>query len=99
MVPGTAEILQDQPPLATLQAQQQIWEVLQLQVTGWLKVLTERATQLGNALNRLEALQKTWTSTRAAAQASNAPGAILQEIQAVLSTIEKCAVVPAGAQQ
>ena len=85
---GTAEILQDQPPLATLQAQRQIWQALQFQVTGWLKVLTERATQLGEALNRLEALQKTWTSTRAAAQASNAPGTILQEIQAVLSAIE-----------
>ena len=39
-------------------------------------------------LNRLEALQKTWTSTRAAAQASNAPGTIPQQIQAVLIAIE-----------
>jgi potassium-dependent mechanosensitive channel len=88
LLDGTTEILQGQPPLATLQAQRQIWEAMQLQVTAWLKVLTERATQLGEALDRLEVLQKNWTSTRDAAQAANAPGTILQQIQAVLAAIE-----------
>jgi len=87
LLEGTAEILQDQPPLSTLQTQRQIWEGMQLQMTSWLKVLTERATQLGAALNRLELLQKTWTSTRAAAAVSNAPGTTLQQIQAVLTAI------------
>ena len=87
LLDATTEILQGQPPLATLQAQRQIWDAMQLQVTAWLKVLTERATQFGEALNRLEVLQKTWTSTLAAAQAANTPGTVLQQIQTVLAAI------------
>jgi hypothetical protein len=53
LLQGTTEILQDQPAIATLQAQRQIWEAMKLHANDWLKVVTERAVQTRNALNPL----------------------------------------------
>ena len=72
----TVSILQQQPTLATLQTQQQQWQQIQMQATDWLNVLTEQATLLQDELNRLAGLQKTWSSTRAAVQASKQPGPV-----------------------
>ena len=48
-----AEILRGQPALATIAAQQKVWEERQLQTTRWLNLLTARAAQFQEALNRL----------------------------------------------
>ena len=83
----TARLLQQQPTLDALERQQLLWQQRQIVATGWLNALTERASQLQDVLNRLSELSKTWTSTRAAAQAANAPGPILQQIDNTLSVI------------
>ena len=79
--------LQEQPTLATLQMQQQLWQRIQIETTGWLNKLTEQATRFQDALNRLADLQKTWSSTRAAVQASKQPGPVLQQINTTLAAI------------
>ena len=83
----TVSILQQQPSLATLQTQQQLWQQFQQQTTGWLNVLTQQATRLQDELDRLADLQKTWSSTRAAMQASKQPGPVLQQINSTLAAI------------
>ena len=87
LLEGTTEILQEQPPLATLQMQQQIWQAMQVQTTSWLKVLTESASQLRAALDRMADLRETWTKTEDAARTAKAPGPILQQISTVLAAI------------
>ena len=84
----TAQILRAQPSLDVIAAQQQLWKARQLQTTGWLDLLTQRANQLQETLNRLAGLHATWRQTGAAARAANAPVAILQQIDAVLAAIE-----------
>ena len=53
----------------------------------WLSRLTAQATKLEAALTQLGDLQKTWSSTRAAAQETKAPDPILQQIDATLTAI------------
>ena len=84
----TQKILQELPSLETLQAQQQLWQGTQRQVDGWLGVLTRRAIHLGDALNRLADLQKTWMLTRPSAKASKAPQPILQQISLTITALE-----------
>ena len=81
-------ILQAQPSLDMLQAQQQLWQQRQLQTTTWLTALTLRATHLEQALAHLANLRKTWLETRTAAQASKAPEPILAQIETALTIIE-----------
>ncbi|MGH8064153.1 MAG: hypothetical protein ACRERE_02710, partial [Candidatus Entotheonellia bacterium] len=84
---ATSTMLQGQPTLELLQTQQQLWQRRQLQTMGWLRVLTERATQLQDGLHRLADLHTTWTDTRAAAQLAQAPEPILQRIDATLAAL------------
>ncbi len=84
---ATTNILIEQPTLESLQTQEEIWQRRQQQLSGWLKVLTARAGQLQGILNHLTDLQKTWTDTRAAAQAAKAPESILEQINATLGAI------------
>jgi potassium efflux system protein len=84
----TRTILAAQPPLATIQAQQNLWERRQLRLSKWLNLLTQRATRLQEALNRLEDLRKIWNKTLEAAQASKAPGPTIEEIKTVLTAVE-----------
>jgi small-conductance mechanosensitive channel len=83
----TSEFLQEQAPLATLQAQRQIWEAMKLRGNDWLKVLTERAERLRDALNRMENLQQTWAKTEAAARTAKAPDTIVEQSGAVLASV------------
>lgn len=85
---ATPQLLRGQPSLGMIAAQQEVWKERQLKTTVWLNVLTQRATQLQETLNRLADLQATWRETRAAAQAANAPEAILHQIDAVLAAIK-----------
>ena len=82
-----AEILAAQPTLEELQAEEQLWHEIEAQTSGWLKVLTERAVALREALNQLSDLKETWIKTRDAARASKAPGPVLQQVDEVLAAI------------
>ncbi len=86
-----AEILRGQPALATIAAQQKVWEERQLQTTRWLNLLTARAAQYQEALNRLADFGATWRQTAAAAQAANAPEATAEQIAAVLAAVTETA--------
>lgn len=83
----TEQLLQQQLTLDSIERQQVLWRQRQIVTTGWLNALTGRATLLQAALNRLSELSKTWTATRVAAQTSNAPGPILQQIDDTLTAI------------
>ena len=84
----TVNVLQGQPALATLQAQQLMWQRRQLQITTWLSRLTKRAVELRGTLDRLSRERQTWIQTRDIARAGQAPGQILQQIETVLSAID-----------
>jgi hypothetical protein len=81
---STTTILKTQPALETLQAQGQVWQQRQSQLTAWLNVLTRRAAKLQVALSQLGKLHETWTRTRDAEQSAKAPPPILQQIDATL---------------
>jgi potassium-dependent mechanosensitive channel len=85
---NTTNILQEQASLETLQAQQEIWQQRRSQGTGWLKVLTDRATKLQVALTQLKKLHETWARTRDAEESAKAPPPILQQIDTTLAVIE-----------
>jgi potassium-dependent mechanosensitive channel len=95
---STTNILKEQPSLETLQAQEQLWEQKQQQLTAWLNVLTERATRLQNALNLLKTQQDRWARTRDAEQSPNVPAPILSQIDTTLAAIE-AAQTPLHAQR
>src|SRR5262245_55389386 len=84
---ATSTLLQGQPTLEALQTQEQFWQRRHLQTTGWLHALTERATYLQEVGQRLAALHTTWTATRTAAQQTQAPAPILQQIDATLAAL------------
>jgi potassium efflux system protein len=83
----TSTMLQGQPTLELLQTQRQLWQRRQQQITGWLHVLTERATRLQEVEHRLTDLHATWSATRTAAQQAQAPEPVLQQIDATLAAI------------
>jgi potassium efflux system protein len=83
----TMLILQGYSTLSGLQLQQQLWEQKQLRAKDWLQVLTIRAKQLDNVLGNLAGLQKTWAKTLEVGRASNAPEAILRQIETTTTTI------------
>ena len=85
---STTNLLKDQPSLETLQAQEQLWQQKQQQLTAWLNVLTERTTRLQNSLNLLKTQQDRWTRTRDAEQSANVPAPILSQIDATIAAIE-----------
>ena len=87
-VEAAARILGDQPSLDVLQAQLQRWQQRQLVTAAWLNVLTERATLLQHALNRLADLGSTWSQTKDAAQKASAPAPILLQIDGALAAID-----------
>jgi potassium efflux system protein len=84
----TRAILEAQPPLETIQAQQNLWQGRQLRLSKWLNLLTQRATRLQEALTQLADLQKTWNQTLEAAQASKAPAPTIEEIRATLTAVD-----------
>jgi potassium efflux system protein len=84
----TEQNLQAQPTLEMLQTEQHLWQKSQLDMGRWLNLVTQRATQLQTALSQLQELRKTWTRTLDAARAQQAPDATIQQISAVLPTIE-----------
>jgi potassium-dependent mechanosensitive channel len=84
----TTAMLQDHPTLFALQSRQEHWRELQVKTAGWLKMTTERATQLRGTLHRVDELRKMWTRTLASARAANASGAVDQQIESTIAAIE-----------
>ena len=84
----TKTMLQNQPTLFALQARHEHWRQLQTKIAGWLKVTTERATQLQAALNRVEDLRNVWTRTLASVQAANTTSPIVGQIESTLTAVE-----------
>ena len=84
---ATTKTLTAEPSLDTLQSLQQDWRQRELETKGWLSQLTAHATKLQEALTQLGDLQKSWSSTRAAAQEAKAPDQILQQIDATLTAL------------
>ncbi|MGO9017631.1 MAG: mechanosensitive ion channel domain-containing protein [Syntrophobacteraceae bacterium] len=84
----TRTMLQNQPTLFALQARQERWRQLQLKMAGWLKVTTERAKQLQDALLRVGDLREVWTQTLVSVRVSNASGPVVQQIESTLTAIE-----------
>ncbi len=84
----TSVTLGEQPPLTTIQAEQARWQYRQLQVNGWLTVLTQRAVDLRAAYDVLSRSALTWAQTRDAVQAEQAPAAIVQQVATTLGAIE-----------
>jgi small-conductance mechanosensitive channel len=82
-------LLREHLTLQRLEQHQEIWEQWQRQMTTWLTVITQRATQLEEGLTRLADEQHRWTQTQDAARAAKAPGSILQQITGVLAAIEQ----------
>jgi len=94
----TLSLLPEHPPLATLEAMQELWEKRQLLTTTWLDGLTRRATDLQEALTRLADQHQAWTQTQDAARAAKAPEPVLRQIAGVLDAIE-AAQTPLRAQR
>ncbi len=84
---ATTKSLAAELSLDTLQSLQQDWQRRELETKRWLSQLTAHATKLQEALTQLGDLQKSWSSTRAAAQEAKAPDQILQQIDATLTAI------------
>ena len=61
------------------------WQATRAELMGYVNILTERATGLERALERLSALRETWTRGRADAQASRAPAQVIERIDGVLA--------------
>jgi len=85
---AATSVLQGEPSLDMLQAQQVLWQEREMQSTRWLTALTERATLLDEALGRLAGLRETWLVTREGALVAKAPEPVLGQIGTVLGTVE-----------
>ncbi len=85
----TLKLLEQQPALPTLQAEQQKWQQRQLTFSNWLTTLTTRSKELQDALNQLTGLQSTWSLTLESAKTSNVPTASIQQIDQILAAIGK----------
>ena len=84
----TAVSLGEHTTLTILEAQRIIWQRRLTQVSTWLTLLTHRAVELQGDLARLSQMKVTWIQTRDAAHAAQAPGVVLQQIEATLAAIE-----------
>ena len=85
---GTKTILENLPTLFGLQASQERWLQLQEKIAGWLKVTTERSTQLRDSLQRVDDLRQVWARTLASVRVSNESGPVVQQIESTLWAIE-----------
>ena len=84
----TAATLAEKPSLVILEMQRALWQRRLIQVSTWLTLLTQRASELQADLDHLSQLKATWTQTRKTAQAKQAPEIVLKQITAVLASIE-----------
>ena len=84
----TTASLGGQPSLVTLEMQRSLWQRRLIQVSTWLTQLTQGAGELEADLDNLSQLKAIWTQTRDIAQAEQTPRIVLQQITAVLASID-----------
>ena len=84
---GTRRMLESQPPLGTLDVLGDALRAARLELTGWIEILTRRATQLERDLARLTSVRATWTRARADARESRAPAPVIERIDSVLTLV------------
>jgi potassium-dependent mechanosensitive channel len=63
------------------------WQATRAEISGYVKVLADRATVLEGAMTRLTTVHEIWTRTRADARASRAPAQVIERIDGVLSAV------------
>jgi len=85
---ATMNLLQRQPTITDLQAEQERWHRRESENTAWLTVMTKRSNELQQALERLIDLQKLWSVTLDESKASKAPEPIMQQIAQTLAAIK-----------
>jgi small-conductance mechanosensitive channel len=85
----TTRQLGEHPPGPTLDGLTSQWHTLRAELTTYVNVLAERATVLEGALQRLAALQETWTRARTDARASRTPAQVVERIDGILSAIAR----------
>jgi small-conductance mechanosensitive channel len=88
LLESTTETLKGEPSNPVIERLAQTWQASRLELTGWVQPLTKRAVQLEAALRQLSALRNTWTQTRADAEASRTPAAVVHRVDAILADIE-----------
>jgi potassium efflux system protein len=86
-MPAVLQMLQERPSLSAIQEANQKWQLWQQQLTRGLAVLTAHVSLLQNNLDRIESLRQTWLLTRTAAQASNAPPQLIQQVDGVIESL------------
>ncbi|HEB90816.1 MAG TPA: mechanosensitive ion channel, partial [Deltaproteobacteria bacterium] len=75
------------PPIEVLDDLRREWSSIDQTIRVWADTLTRRADALGRQLDQLEALQQTWRLTKKAARESDAPQAVLDQIEKALDQI------------
>jgi potassium-dependent mechanosensitive channel len=85
---ATIETLKHEPARTSADRMKQSWRANRLELGADVDVITKRAIQIENALDQLAGLRVSWTKTREEVQASRAPDAVLQRVDAVMADIK-----------
>ena len=85
---ASAEVmLRKHPSLSTLQIRQEFWTKIQLEISGWVSLISNRAEALQDALRGLKELRETWSRTRDSLQGSNTHPLIVQQVEFTLAAV------------
>jgi len=84
----TLGLLQDQPSLEMLQAQEEHWERRQRELGAWLDTVTARASLLQGDLGLLGEQRTLWGLTHDQARAEDIPAPLLGQVESILGAIE-----------
>jgi small-conductance mechanosensitive channel len=83
----TGWLLESRPSLQGLERLVGPWARVRGQLADWNAMLTKRATQLQEELDRLGALRQRWTATRAEARKAGAPAPVVERIDELIGAI------------
>src|SRR5262245_19120506 len=87
----TTRQLDEKPSGPTLDALSALWRTTRVELTGYVDLLTKRATDLEGVMDRLTTLRATWVQTRTEARASRAPAPVIERIDSVVAAIDASA--------
>jgi small-conductance mechanosensitive channel len=83
----TGRMLDAQPAPPVIDGLTTQWLTTRAELVRYVVVLTERATAIERAVERLTAQRETWTRARADARASRAPAQVIERIDGVLAAV------------
>jgi small-conductance mechanosensitive channel len=84
----TRKALDSRPSLGKLDGLSETWQATRLGIAASIETLTAQAIRLDGQRARLATLKDTWSLTRRTVRQTEAPGPILERIDAVLAAIE-----------